>query len=166
MKTKRTITILTSIIAFAALFVIVAISSNTLHVKAFNPQPDPPAFAYIGLIFNQTARLSVSSDRDVAPGPCRQVNLKFVDAEGNTLAESTQNLVPNRGAFLDLNRNLLPSTSARAEVRPFVACLATDNPENDRSRSLVADVQIFNSETGKTEIILPAVYRGLPAVQR
>lgn len=41
------------------------------QVKAFNPQPDPPALAYVGIVFSQTARLSVVTDAEVSPGPCR-----------------------------------------------------------------------------------------------
>ena len=150
--------------AFAAIW-------QTTRVSAFNPQPDPPAFAYIGISFSQTARLSVVTDRDVAQGPCRNIELQFVDARGHTLVHSIQPLRAGRAVFLDLDRNEIQGAeNARVEVRGVVKCPADPSaPASDSDRggpSLFADVQVFNNETGKTEVVLPAVQSIVPAVQR
>lgn len=161
-------------LSIAGLFVVASAFAaiwTTTRVSAFNPQPDPPAFAYIGISFSQTARLSVVTDRDVQPGPCRNIELQFVDVGGHTLAQTIQPLRAGNALFLDLNRNeIRAADNARVEVRGVVKCPAdptepASEPERGRS-SLFADVQVFNNETGKTEVLLPAVQSIVPAVQR
>ena len=142
---------------------------QTIGVKALTLQPDPPAFPMMGLVYNQTARLSVVTDRaEVPPGPCSQVRLQFVDSDGAVLAQTTQPLTANRAIFLDLNRNAVAAAFPRIEVRGVVRCVgeAVPPPEPDRGvQPLLAGIEVFNSETGKTEGMLPAAQRLLPTAQ-
>jgi hypothetical protein len=51
-------------------------------------------FGVFGLVRPQTARLNVVEAGDVPPGPCRRAELRFLDSQGNTLAQSVECLTP------------------------------------------------------------------------
>ena len=162
-------------LALVALIVAVGATAatwNAARVSAFNPQPDPPAFAYVGIVFSQTARLSVVTDSEVQPGSCRQVELQFVDAAGHTLAQTIQPLRPGRGVFLDLNHEDIRGVEnpTRVEVRGMVSCPADPSSQGDGSGRkmppLAADVQVIDNVTGKTEAVVPSVQGVIPSVQR
>src|SRR5262249_60121367 len=94
-----------SILALAAAASL-ALLWPSLSVKAFNPQPDPPAFGLIGVDPFETARLNaVCADGPlpggVAPGPC-DIVLVFRDISGRALKQMTATLLPGQGTSLDL----------------------------------------------------------------
>jgi len=121
------------------------------RVSAFNPQPDPPAFGMLAVTHGQTARLNVVDATDVPPGPCREVELMFLDSEGNIRQRSVQCLMSGRAAFLDLNGNFLEQIDNRTEIRGKVHLI---NPPERTVTNLVATIEVFDNETGKTMFIL------------
>src|SRR4051812_6797109 len=162
MKNRMT----TLMLLAAAVVVCVVLSDQALAQITPESIPCPSCrFGMVGITRGQTAWLNVvnvsdvqpgacpSSD-DVPPGPCRaQVDLIFFDRLGRTLAHSTETLAPGRAAFLDLNGDTLERLGNRAEIRAVV----TPPPEPDRSSRtvLVATVEVFNNETGRTTVVVP-----------
>ena len=125
---------------------------------AFNPQPDPPGrWAMLGLVAEQTARLSVlalPTGRDAFGGTCT-VRLNFLDADGTMLAEATTLvLMPGKSQFLDLKGSNLrfANRTDRAQFRADVEVL--HNPPAYRPcAGVAATVEIFDA-TGRTSIVV------------
>jgi hypothetical protein len=120
-----------------------------LSVKAFNPQPDPPAFGMIGIDPFETARLNAACSTGplpggVAPGPCT-ATLAFLDINGATLAQTTQTLLPGQGVSLDLN-GAHAGSGRRAEVQPHVSAIGTG--------FVVVTTEVFDTGTGHTSAVL------------
>jgi len=140
----------------------------TIRVKAFNPQPDPPAFGLVSVSPGQTLRLNVVNrltpppepDRmgratrhamlafdmyraDVPPGPCATAH-RFADRQS---CEVT--LAPGEAASFDL-------TSA-AEIGLTQVLPAVQDDDRNQSPALVYTLEV--RENGKTILLLPAVQR-------
>ena len=131
-------------------------------------------FGLIGVARGQTARLNVvnlrhrsapavepTDDQSVtpvevaAPVPC-SVRLRFLDQRGNTIARSVESIMPGDGAFLDLPfHEAVPRgfNGNRVEIRAIVQVLR--RPEETRPCATISTVEIFNSETGRTDAIYP-----------
>jgi len=140
----------------------------TIRVRAFNPQPDPPAFGLVSVNPGQTLRLNVVNrltpppepDRmgratrhamlafdmyraDVPPGPCATAH-RFADRQS---CEVT--LAPGEAASFDL-------TSA-AEIGLTQVLPAVQDDDRNQSPALVYTLEV--RENGKTILLLPAVQR-------
>jgi len=140
----------------------------TIRVKAFNPQPDPPAFGLVSVNPGQTLRLNVVNrltpppepDRmgratrhamlafdmyraDVPPGSCPTAH-RFADRQS---CEVT--LAPGEAASFDL-------TSA-AEIGLTQVLPAVQDDDRNQSPALVYTLEV--RENGKTILLLPAVQR-------
>jgi hypothetical protein len=106
-----------------------AVGVGVAHLKAFNPQPDPPRFGMIGIAEGQTARLNLVNllspgAATIPPGPCR-AELQFLDGDGTVVASRLVRLEAGRAAFLDFAPTFVPvNTGAiaplRAEIRANV----------------------------------------------
>ena len=95
-----------------------------LRVKAFTPQPDPPAFGMIGIDAFATLRVNALCAEgplplDVPPGPCN-VTLEFHDITGRVLKQMTKTLAPGEGTFLDLRGSDMPLTGRHMELAPCI----------------------------------------------
>ena len=126
------------------------------------PCPTCARFGMVGITRGQTARLNVADTTnvmdtsDVPPGPCREVELMFFDSQGSIRQRSVQCLKPGHAAFLDLNGSFLEVPGLRAEIRASVNVIAPP-PDPDRNRiNLVATVEVFDNETGRTNFVLVA----------
>lgn len=125
---------------------------------AFNPQPDPPGrWAMLGLVAEQTARLSVLAlpgGRDAQRAACT-VTLNFLDGDGVQMQEATTLvLLPGKAQFVDLKgSNLrLANRADRAQFRASVEVL--HNPPGDRPcGGVAATVEIFDA-TGRTSVLV------------
>ena len=157
-----------------SLFMLVGVSSLHKAEQAsaqITPEslPCPTCrFGMVGITRGQTIRLNVVNSADVPPGPCRtigddvppgpcreRVDLLFLDSMGRTLAHSTETLTAGRAAFLDFDSGMVERQGNRLEIRPLVL---TPPPDPDRGiRSFViASAEVFNNETGKTVLFVPA----------
>jgi hypothetical protein len=129
-------------LAFAAALIV----TGAKQMRAFNPQPDPPAFALVGMGPNETARLNVvcvaQSVAGVSPGPCH-VTLGFYGIEGRMIAVTAKALGPGEAASMDVPAVQLPPTrDLRVEVAPRIA--------TDGVNPVVANVEVFDPATGRT----------------
>ncbi len=124
---------------------------------AFNPQPDPPGrWAVMGLVADQTARLSVLAmpvARGVPPDPCT-VTFNFLDADGNKLTEATSLVIlPGKMRSVDLRGSdlRLANRTDRMQFRTEVHVL--HNPPGLRQcEGATATVEIFDA-SGRTSVI-------------
>ena len=168
MKYRNVFTKSLVMIAFVGIVMAGAGVWLTTYVRAFNPQPDPPAFGPVSVNPGQTLRLNVVNrlspppepDRlgrstrhamlafdmyraDVPPGPCATAH-RFADRQS---CEVT--LAPGEAASFDL-------TSA-AEIGLTQVLPAVQDDDRNQSPALVYTLEV--RENGKTILLLPAVQR-------
>ena len=121
------------------------------------------ALGMIGVTRGQTARLNVADTAnavdtsDIPPDPCRDVELMFFDSQGNIRQRSVQCLMPGHAAFLDLNGSFLEVPGLRAEIRASVHVIAPPPDPDRNSGNLVATLEVFDNETGRTSFVLTPV---------
>ena len=151
MQTRKTFLEAFAFLLLTGAIVGTAAIGNATRVNAFNPQADPPAFGMLGVTHGQTARLNVVDATDIPPDPCREVELMFLDSEGAIRQRSVQCLMSGHAAFLDLNGNFLEQIGNRTEIRGKVHLI--NSPERTVT-NLVATIEVFDNETGKTIFIL------------
>ena len=94
-----------------------AVGVGVAHLKAFNPQPDPPRFGMVGIAEGQTARLNLVNllspgAATIPPGPCR-AELQFLDGDGNVVASRLVRLEAGHAAFLDFAPTFVPVNTRR-----------------------------------------------------
>jgi hypothetical protein len=137
------------------------LAAASLPALAFNPQPDPPGrWATVGLVMDQTVRLSVLAvpvERGVPPDPCT-VTFNFLDAYGQKLAETrTMVLLPGQMRFVDLKGSdlRLPNHTDRVQVRTEVRVLHNP-PADHQCNGAVATVEVFDA-TGRSSLVLPGL---------
>ena len=135
-------------------------------------------FGMIGLARGQTARLNVVNLRGrnlpaaeptahevdpiseaaaqlASPVPCG-VRLRFLDQRGNTIARSVESIMPGDGAFLDMTfQEAIPRgfEGKRFAIRAIVQVLR--RPEETRPCATISTLEIFDSETGRSDVIYP-----------
>jgi hypothetical protein len=105
-------------------------------------------FAPVGLTMDQTARLNLINN-GVPNGML--ISWRFVDANGNTLAQSSATLPLGKIVSIDFSRPKLPGDSPtliRAEVRTEVDIVSAGIPSDSLWRSL----EVFNNDTGATTL--------------
>ena len=189
MKTKRTLTIATVLVALAALMTL-GVFRGTRKVQAQDQTPPPIndriSFGMVGITQGQTIRLSVVNTNpppigDLPPGPTRVV-LTFLDAEGHRLRSRDGSIIrravdlhPEHATFLDLNADDLqfPPGPSRLQLRAVVTVTPPPigdtpppvgeqpPPVNDRT---AVSVEVINNANGRTVFALsaPPSIRQLP----
>jgi hypothetical protein len=163
MKVRNVLLKVVSVVALAAVLFAAMALLDRGRVSAFNPQPDPPAFGMIGITNEQTARLNVVNVGEVQPGRV-QVELMFLDGQGNVLRRSTETLMPGRATFLDLDGATLPRDSGppsaggnRTQIRAKIRLVEDPNltPIPIGDRNLAATVEVFDNfglDAGKSRM--------------
>lgn len=123
-------------------------------IRAFNPQPDPPGFAMIGVTpVNEYARLNVSNVAipGINFGGSCQVQLSFGDGQGRTYKQELVTLAQGKSVSLDVTQtDIAPPTTvnsvdvgpARVELLPAV--------QREGNCSLVSSVEVVATATGQT----------------
>ena len=139
-------------------------------VRAFNPQPEPPArFGMAGLALAQTARLNAvnvspppDDGRTDPPEPNCEVTLGFVDGNGQVFVDRSgremtgrASLGPGQAAYLDMRSGEVLGTERRVQFRAglefFLPPVDPDMP--DPCRNIVATLEIFDTFTGRTMVL-------------
>lgn len=133
------------VLAIAAVFGSAAFWTVT-KVWAFNPQPDPPAFAAIQMLTSETAKLYATCSADspfgVNPGPC-DVLLAFRDQTGATIRQATLSLRPGQTGHLDL---------PAVEVATDGLMLIVPSVRPSMGGRILPAVQITDRTTNKTTL--------------
>jgi hypothetical protein len=174
MKTKRTLTIATVLIALA-LLAILGVFRDTRHAHAQvvpPPTPDRVSFGMVGITQGQTVRVTavnstLPNDINYPPGPTRVV-LSFLDTEGQLLRNSSGSLISRvvmleRGhsAFLDFDFDEYPPGLSRLQLRAVVDVLPPGPTNNEIAppNRMVSSLEVFTNANGRT-----VVYSGNPNV--
>jgi len=131
-------------------------------------------FGMAGVAVNQTARLNVvniatppATANPVAPAPCK-VTLDIFDDQNARLEElAIDDLAPGKAMHLDYPRpvSTSPSTPLRVQVRGVVTTSPTFPPTAMQGPAIplplpsfactvVSTLEVFDSDTGKSQIIL------------
>jgi len=178
MKTKRTLTIATALVALAALMTL-GVFRGMGKVQAQDQQPpisDRISFGMIGITEGQTVRVNVSNsigpnDSRFPPGPTRVV-IRFLNSAGrpvtNRRGEVIRQVVElQRGesTFLDINFSELPPGPIRAQLR---AVITEEPPPIGESNPFppgpitVQSVEVINNANARTVLFMgnPGVIRG------
>jgi hypothetical protein len=139
------------VLGIAAGVLVVGATWTTL--RAFDPQPDPPAFGVVSITPDQTIRLNaVCSQRDVngvPPDLCR-ARLILHDAAGNVLASQAVWLRPGQSTFLDYRIGARTEAFERAGIVPCII------PDPERGR-ILATAEVFDNTTGQTVFLVNPV---------
>lgn len=121
-------------------------------IQAFNPQPDPPGFAMIGVTpESQFARLNVSNVAvpGISFGGSCEVQLSFSDGQGRTFKSNLITLSQGKSASLDVTAADLIATNVTAVApNPRVELL----PAVQRAGNclLNSSVEVVATATGQT----------------
>ncbi|SPE43580.1 exported hypothetical protein [Candidatus Sulfopaludibacter sp. SbA3] len=120
-------------------------------IQAFNPQPDPPGFALIGVTpVNEFARLNVSNVAipGISLGGSCDVELSFGDGQGRTLKSAMVTLAQGKSASLDVTATDIRATASDLAVAPRVELL----PAVQRGGNclLNSSVEVVATATGQT----------------
>jgi hypothetical protein len=135
---------------------------TVVSVRAFNPQPDPPAvFGMVGITYSETARLSAvvraGSAVLTAPTACR-VAFSFVAADGRVLKQEIKAILPGHAAFVDLTgaEAALPPgpISLRTGIRPVVEVAAAQSSADICHAA--AGFEQYENITGRTTFFVMA----------
>jgi hypothetical protein len=158
----------------AGLVVTVAagVAASVATGRAFNPQPEPPAFGMIGLARTQTAILNAVLTE--AGGGTRtgcHVVLSFVDAAGEPLHEAAGNPVSQKvtlhgGAAQSLHLpavQALPAGQVRVPIRAVIG--AGPEPAAADCGGLVTTLEIVNAR-GRTTVFYPGRRSRPPWISR
>jgi hypothetical protein len=121
-------------------------------VSAFDPQPDPPGkLGSVGMVQGQTLRVNISNvgNPNLRDALACVATVEFFDQEGNVLAQTRLRLIPGEGQSTDLvgDDNLIGNPNIRLQVRAVVEVDTKDCPA-------VASMELFDTETGKTEVFI------------
>jgi hypothetical protein len=138
-----------------------AVAVSVATGRAFNPQPEPPAFGMVGLTRSQSAILNAVITE--AGGGARtgcDVVLSFLDAEGEPFQDAAGAEVSRRvtllgGAAESLQlqgRHVLPAVQMRASIRARIE--AAPEPAASDCGGLVATLEIVDGR-GRTTLLYP-----------
>jgi hypothetical protein len=135
-------TLLLTIFAGAGLALVTA-----FHASAqFNPQPDPPAFGFVGINPGQTMRL-IATCYAYLPAVQNGCGVEFSvqDLQGNTIQKVTKTIPLGKGDYLDVPAVQTPlELAGRREYLPIVKV-------SGRGVAVLPVVEVFDG-TGKTQV--------------
>ncbi|MBZ5601453.1 MAG: hypothetical protein LAO79_04025 [Acidobacteriia bacterium] len=121
-------------------------------------------FAMVGLAQGQTARLNVLNPGVPAPlatGIICSALLTFYDDQGASLKSATVAVIPNRSMQLDLesDADLKLAVNQRRQIRATIQIPPSAPPAGSAPSTctLVPSLEIFDSVTGKTQVVLTDV---------
>jgi len=108
-----------------------------------------PEYFPVGITFGQTARLTFANIGEIRGFI---VNWRFIYADGVIVARSEQPLTIPFGKMVsvDLNRDTLPRTDPRVQIRAQIEVLSPGNPRQTLRQSL----EVFDNASRKTTVFL------------
>lgn len=111
-----------------------------------------------GINHTQTARINLVNLEDRAFVPCVRVEMLFIDGDGNILAQKVYEVDAGKSAFMDVRGSeIIERGGNRAQIRAEVRFVGT--PDTRLSDQCIPTVEVFDSESGETRFLLPAVQK-------
>jgi hypothetical protein len=137
-KTMKTRSTLPMLIAFLLAFL--AFGASKAHAIIIICHPS------VGIAIGQTARVNVLniSDRAIII-----IGGKFLDENGNLLAEFRGTIEPGKTMSFDLNRDTLMREQNRIQIHSVL-----ETPEPHLRRSAAISLEVFNNADGKTTVFV------------
>jgi hypothetical protein len=124
--------------------------------------PQVQTFGMVGLTAGQTARLNLLNPGVLPPmatGAICSAQVSFLDASGSVLKTSPISVPPGQSVPFDLNRDTdVTATDQRVQIRatyqvtPPSPMLA--NPVQLLGCSLIPTLEIFDNDTGRTQLVM------------
>ncbi len=151
------------------LWTLVAGLAATAPAAAFNPQPEPPGSMPLGIVETQIAQISVlhapgSEVSGVEPSPFL-VALGFYDGFGTLVASQELRVEARQAASIRLSgRDLGLRGNVRQTIYGVVECLGNGAQKVRCARSLNASMELFDEETGVTQVVVPLVAAIVPVL--
>ncbi len=129
-------------------------------LMAFNPQPEPPGFGFIGIVSSQTARLNISysappePEHGFPPGPCTGLlQLRFYGQSGNVVAEKTTRVALGGSESLDFTTSFHDiAPTSRSAIRAQASWVTV--PPGPCRGAVIGHVEVFSNATGETQFVL------------
>lgn len=121
------------------------------------PEPGRIAFGQIGIVAGQSVQLNVVHTGLIdPPEPDKPivVELKLLDANGNTLASSVERVLPGHSASLTFQGPPQPDRTGRVSLRGLVSFSDPPEPERQGRARLVSTLEVFDNVTGRTSFVL------------
>jgi hypothetical protein len=149
------------VVVLTCVALLVVIASGRI-VKAFNPQPDPPAlFGMVGITPEDTLQLNIVNVElaGLPPGPCN-VTLRFLNSSGIILKQQTVTVKTKQAASYTIT-GVEAGGGFRNEVHPVL--LLTSNEAT--GCSAIGSVEVFNTASGETTLLAHPIYINLPAAR-
>jgi hypothetical protein len=132
MKTRTTPSMLIAILlAFLALG-----ATKAQAIVIINSRP-------VGITFGQTARVNILNTGDRA---IIIIGGKFLDSDGNVIAEFRGTIDPGKTMSFDLNGDTVPRTENRIEIHVVI--------EGPIPHLTVISLEVFNNADGRTTVFL------------
>lgn len=131
-------------------------------------------FGMVGLTEGQTARLNLLNPGVPSPaatGAICSAQVSFLNDQGTVLKMSTVSVIPGKSVSFDLDRDTdLAVTDRRVEIRatiriPALTLVASPPqpgppqpvPPQPVTCTLIPSLEIFNNDTGRTQLVLTDV---------
>jgi hypothetical protein len=161
MKTKSTFAKLTSLALLVATLTIYAASrpgaAAANPTPAITPQTEvTPATEFesggISIGRGQTASIIVVCNPDPNARDQQPVEVQFMfhDWDGNLLASETKTLLPGRASSFEIRAGI--GVPGKSELQPCIKVLV--DPNDPRANRIVANVEVFDTESGKAQFAL------------
>ncbi len=149
--------IIATCLMVVAIPVFLAAQSRSTEVTTEPPPPDLWMSGLIGLVRGQAASLSITnSTRDV-----QEAQFFFLDMDGNLLKTSSARIMPGQSMGLTMSRSEVRDPSLRVQVRGVVRLADPPNPDADPPQPdlVLSSLEVFDESTGKTSfgLLVPAV---------
>ncbi len=145
------------------LVAIIGVGGLSGQAQAFNPQPEPPASLALGIVESQIAVLHVLAPPTVLNQDPSAVRLALYHADGKELQTLKGKVEP--GQVLSMRfpgRALGLGSGERATIYGVVQCLGRVAAKVGCAQTIVASLEVFDVETGKTQVVVPVVPGILP----
>jgi hypothetical protein len=137
-----------------ALLVAVGVFFGASQASAIK-EVDPRAFGMFGITPGQTARLNMVNIETEVLLPAVQVELSFIDSDGNTLLQKVHTLHQGKAVALDLNGNLFAGRG-RTQIRALARFVGTPDTRDDPFfRNCLPTLEVVDNTTGRTSFIVP-----------
>lgn len=126
---------------------------------AFNPQPEPPGYAAIGLWQDTTLRINLVNvampdAAGVPPSPCA-AEVQFFDEMGNSLGRISLPAV-QAGQIASADLMFPAGRAGRMEVHPVIQFMRGDTT----CKSILSSAEVFDSMGATQVFVNPVVLKG------
>jgi len=130
----------------ALALVVVFAAATTNKAEALRPTAVEYHFGMVGLTRGEIARLNVINlGRETL-----SISINFVDSSGRVIGRSVERIEPDHSSFLDFTPSSVDIGPGRLEIHAWFEYEAAGSPK------VMPSLELFDSDTGKTRLVLGA----------